>query len=145
MTDRPDREDVALPLAEERIHVERHRRVSGRVRVSTRVVEETRPVDIRLEVEEVAVERVPVGTWIDAAPEPRTEGDVTIIPVVEEVPVVVTRLRLVEEIRIVRRRTDRHIREEVTTRRTDAVVERLPADAGDETPPTQRTNNGEHP
>ena len=64
----------------------------GKVRVVRRV--ETIPVAETVQTwqEVVDVERVPVNREIEAAPEPRTEGDVIVIPVVEEIVVTETRL-----------------------------------------------------
>ena len=50
------------------------------------------------------VERVPVDQFVDEAPQVRTEGDVTIIPVLEERYVLEKRLVLVEELHIRRER-----------------------------------------
>jgi hypothetical protein len=57
-------------------------------------------------VEDVQVERVPVNRMLDGPVDSRQEGDVTILPVVEEVFTVQRRLLLKEEIRITRRRTE---------------------------------------
>jgi stress response protein YsnF len=61
---------------------------------------------------------------VDAAPPVRTEGDVTIVPVLEEVLVVEKRLVLKEELRI--RRSRRQETEEIPVRlrKQRAVVER---------------------
>ena len=70
------------------------------------------------------IERVPVGEFVDAVPAVREEGDVTILPVVEEVVVTTRRLRLVEEVRIRRvHSTDAHV-ETVTLREQHVVVTR---------------------
>jgi stress response protein YsnF len=69
------------------------------------------------------VERVPVGRWIAAPADIRQEGDTTIYPVVEEVLVVEKRLRLVEEVRVTRRRATRQVREEVSLRHEEILVE----------------------
>ncbi|WP_128254508.1 YsnF/AvaK domain-containing protein [Falsirhodobacter deserti] len=115
-----------LPITEERASVSKERHVSGRVRVSTRTetVESRLPVD--LTETEVDVVRVPVDRRIDAAPEVVTQGDLTIIPVVEERLVVTRELYLREEIHV--RRVERRETAEVpvTTRRQTAIVERLP-------------------
>jgi stress response protein YsnF len=57
-------------------------------------------------------------------PEVRTEGDVTIVPVVEEEPVVTTRQVLREEIRITRRRGQRSVDVPLQLLRQRAVVTR---------------------
>ena len=78
--------------------------------------------------ERFEIERVPVGRTVEAVPPARTEGDLTIMPVVEEIGVVERRLVLKEEIHIRRvRHTERH-RETVTLRAQDAVV--TPVEAG---------------
>jgi hypothetical protein len=65
-------------------------------------------IDEPLFTDEVSVERVPVNRIVDKAPETRQEGDVTIIPVIEEVITVEKRLLLREEVRIRRSRTEVH-------------------------------------
>jgi hypothetical protein len=57
-----------------------------------------------LYADDVAIDRVPVNRIFDEAPTTRQEGDVTVIPVVEEVLVVQKRYMVKEEIRIDRRR-----------------------------------------
>jgi hypothetical protein len=63
------------------------------------------PVDEPLFVEDVSVERVPINRIIDGPMDTRREGDVTIIPVIEEVFTVQKRLMLREEVRVTRKRT----------------------------------------
>ncbi len=65
-------------------------------------------IDEPLFTDEVSVERVPVNRIVDRAPETRQEGDVTIIPVIEEVITVEKRLLLREEVRIRRSRAEVH-------------------------------------
>jgi hypothetical protein len=57
-----------------------------------------------LYTEEADVRRVPVNRIVTEVPQTRQEGEVTIVPVLEEVLVVEKRLLLKEEIHIVRRR-----------------------------------------
>jgi stress response protein YsnF len=77
-----------------------------------------------LGVSEVEVTRIPVGREIDTVPEVRTEGDVTIVPVVEEVLVLTKRLVLKEEVHITRRRSSKAVEVPVTLRRQRAIVMR---------------------
>ncbi len=63
-------------------------------------------LDERLFADEVAVERVPVNRIVDQMPETRQDGDVLIVPVVEEVLTIQKRLLLKEEVRIQRRRNE---------------------------------------
>jgi stress response protein YsnF len=122
MTGQTDRADV-LPLVEERLVVDR-RRTGGvvRVRTDTEAVDEIAAID--LESQEVEVSRVPVGRVVEGPQPVRTEGDLTVIPLVEERMVVTTELVLVEEIHIRRRVTRERVEHPVTLRRQTAVVER---------------------
>jgi len=78
------------------------------------------------------VERVALDIPIDHMPDVRTEGDLIIVPVVEEVLVVEKRLILKEEIRIRRLVQVEHIDQEVTLRSQQAVVEREDFDTQDD-------------
>lgn len=126
--------DDVLTVAEEqaRIAVERHETGGVRVRVVTEEAPEAFPV--ALEAEQVEVTRHPVGREVEAFPGIREEGDLTIIPVVEERAVVVTRLFLVEEIHIRRTRSTETVEVPVTLRRQRAVVEPLDPGAADPGP-----------
>ena len=117
-----------IPLIEEQLRVGKRLVETGRVRIHT-VVDESRVwVKEDLQREEVEVVRVKVDRQIDTIPEIRTENDVMIIPVVEEVVVVEKRLILVEELHVHRRRTVDHVEEPVVLRRTRAEVERVAGD-----------------
>ena len=79
---------------------------------------------IPVQTETLEVERVAIGRWIEAPAGIRQEGDTTVYPVVEEVLVVEKRLRLVEEVRVTRRWDTRQVRETVSLRREEILVER---------------------
>jgi uncharacterized protein (TIGR02271 family) len=117
-----------VPLIEEQLRVGKRLVETGRVRIHTMVDESRVWVKEDLQREEVEVVRVPVDRQIDTVPEIRTENDVMIIPVVEEVVVVEKRLILVEELHVHRRRTVDHVEEAVVLRRTRAEVERVAGD-----------------
>ena len=126
-------EDV-LTVVREQAHVSVERRETGGVRV--RVVTDEGPVlyPVELESETVEVTRHPVEREVEAPPAPREDGDVTIIPVVEERAVLVTRLFVVEEIHIRRTRVTETVEVPVTLRRQRAVVEPLEPGAADPGP-----------
>lgn len=72
---------------------------TGRVRIVKRVETETIPLSLDSVETEYTVERRPVGELYDERPAAtRREGDATVYSVIREVPVVVTRYELVEEI-----------------------------------------------
>jgi stress response protein YsnF len=124
---KPD-EERDIPVIEEEAHVEKRSVETGRVRVSARthVFEETVGADLMQEAVEVF--RVPLNRVVDAAPAIRTEGNVTIVPVMEEIAVVETRLVLREEIHIRRTASSHHVDTPVSLRRQDVRVERAEAE-----------------
>ncbi|MET1756606.1 DUF2382 domain-containing protein [Novosphingobium sp. RD2P27] len=113
---------IRIPIVEERIHLEKQKVETGRVRVTSRVVSETQPVHETLATVRVQVERVPVDRVVTEAPPVRTEGNRTIIPVTEEV--LVKCIRVTEEIHLVEERTESPFENEVTLRRTEVDVAR---------------------
>ena len=119
----PVAEEV-IPLVEEIATVGKRQVVTGRVRVQTvtDTIEELAHAEVQRE--SVEVTRVPIDKVVETAPEIRTEGDVTILPIVEEVLVVEKRLVLKEELHIRRRIATEAVEVPVTLRKQRAIVER---------------------
>lgn len=117
-------EEKVVPVIEETAVVYKERVVTDRVRLHKRVQATREVLDIPVQTESLDVERVAIGRWIETPADIRQEGDTTVYPVVEEVLVVEKRLRLVEEVRVTRRRATRQVREEVSLRREEILVER---------------------
>ncbi len=131
--------ELVVPLVREQVEIGTRAVERGRVRVSKRVLQEEQVVGLPLEVQEARIERVRVDRWVDEPPTPRLEGDELIVPVLEEVLVVEKRLRVREEVHVRLERRTQQVERQVTVRREEAVVERLPAsDAGGETDPDRR-------
>ncbi|HYF54882.1 MAG TPA: YsnF/AvaK domain-containing protein [Salinarimonas sp.] len=122
--ERRDGEVERIPIVEEEARIEKRVVEGGRVRVHTSVEERQQVLRETLAHEEVSVERVPIDREVSAMPDIREEGDVTVIPVVEEILVVERRLRLKEEIRIRKTRRTEAVEVPVTVRATRATVER---------------------
>lgn len=116
-----------IPIVEERAVVVKRKTLTEGVRVRTVVREEEATIEEPVTTEEVEVERVPLGTWVDAPVPVRQEGETTIITLVEEVVVVEKRLRATEEVRITKRQDIERSAQTVTLRREEAVVEHLGA------------------
>jgi uncharacterized protein (TIGR02271 family) len=102
-----DVQETIIPLYEEAVSVTRRRVERGRYRIDVRVVERDQSIEQTLDRQDVEVERIAVGRVVETAPEIRHDGDVMIIPIVEEEVVLVTRLVLREEIRIRKKTTQR--------------------------------------
>jgi uncharacterized protein (TIGR02271 family) len=118
------REEHVLPVMEEELRVDKREVVTGKIQVRTVVESFEKVARATLEGEEIEVTRVPIGKELKNIPEQRTEGDVLIIPVVEEVLVVEKRLVLKEELHMRRRTTREDVEVPVTLRKQRAVVER---------------------
>jgi uncharacterized protein (TIGR02271 family) len=98
---------------------------TGKVRITKQVSERVETIDEPGLREEVEVERVPVDRIVDSFPEVQVDGDVTIIPVVEEVYVVKKRFRVKEEVRVRRIRKEEIHSQEVSLRSEQVKVERV--------------------
>jgi uncharacterized protein (TIGR02271 family) len=122
-------QEAVTPIVEEKISVTKRERETGRVvvHVTPHLRDET--IDVPLTEEHVEIERVPVNEFVAGPVSVRQEGDVTVVPVLEEVLVVEKRLMLREEIRITRRRETRRHVEHVTLRTEEARVLRADGDA----------------
>ena len=120
--DGPD--EINLPLVEETATVGKREVTTGKVVVRTLVDVEDRLLREALSEQSVDVQRVEIGRVVDVAPQIRTEGDVTVIPVLEERIVVEKQLVLVEEIRITRRTSVETVEVPVRLRTQRAIVER---------------------
>ena len=117
-------DDAVVTLVEERLDVSRRRVAAGLVRVATHTETREEVAEVELDTYRIEVTRIPVDRVVEVAPGARTEGDTTIVPVLEERLVVVRQLVLKEELHI-RHVIDRQlVREPVTLRRQHATVER---------------------
>ena len=116
---------ISIPLAEEEVSVGVERRTTGRVRVGTVTGSFEEHVSADVESSDVDVQRVQVGRVVEAVPEIRVDGDVTIIPVIEEVLVIEKRLVLKEELHVTRTRVRERIEVPVTLRRQEVMIERI--------------------
>ena len=124
-------ERETLLEVEERVDIRTVTKETGVVQARTVTETEDVAVDADGWRQAVEVERVPVNQPVDAVQDVRVEGDVTIVPVYEEVLVVTKQLVLREEVRLVTRRDRVPGPDAVTLRRQRVEVERLPPDPDD--------------
>jgi len=127
-----DEVERRLPLVEERARIEK-RVLERNVRIRTATKETQQVVSDALCREQVDVRRVPVNREIDAVPDLREEGDVIVIPVVEERAVVIKRLVLVEELHVQRKVVQEVVEVPVSLRSTEVFVESDNASSDEQT------------
>jgi uncharacterized protein (TIGR02271 family) len=111
-----------VPLVAEELSVAKRTVETGQVVVHVVPTVERQELEIPLLEETVEVEHVPVNQFVEAPFPVRQEGDVTIVPVFEEVLVVEKRLMLKEEIRLVRRKVATRERQTFDVRKETAHV-----------------------
>lgn len=120
--------ESVIRLAEEDITVSKRSGDVGGVQVSRVTRTYRKPIEEILRQEKVEVERVALDQPVDDVPPVRQEGDVIIVPVVEEIISVERRLVLKEEVRIRKVETTEKYQDEVTLHKQEAVVTRLDAE-----------------
>jgi stress response protein YsnF len=118
-----DRASIVIPVAREEVAVGSHRVLTGKLRIQKTVRTRVTAVDQRLAREELVVEHVAMDRAVDTPPPTRWEGETLVVPVVAEV--LVKQLRLVEEVRITRRRTVERHTADVPLRHEEVHVERI--------------------
>lgn len=126
-----DKGEIVVPLIAEEISIGKRVVETGGMRVHKTVSEETQTINEPILREHIEVERVPLNKYVETAPAIRYEGEVMIVPVLEEVVVTEKRLLLREEIRLVKRREEIANVQEVTLRREEISVEEFEAENPD--------------
>lgn len=117
-------ERTVIPVIHEEAVFDKKVVETGKVRISKRIREFEETIDEPLFREEVVVERVPVNQFVEARPGVRQEGDVMIIPVVEEQVFVQKRLVLVEELRVRKQVVETHQPQRITLLKEEVDVTR---------------------
>jgi len=120
-----DDRTLVFPVIQEEAFIDKQVVETGKVQISKRISEHEEVIDVPLFREEVTVERIVVNQYVDQPPQVRHEGDVMIIPVVQEQVVVQKRLVLVEELRVRKQIVETHQPQNVTLRREDVDVRRI--------------------
>jgi stress response protein YsnF len=117
-------DELRIPIVEETAQV--FKRAATTDRVVVRTGAEEHPVTIREQLfrGHVVANRVAIEREVTEAPPIRTEGEVTIIPVVEERLVVEKRLFLVEEVHLTRETALEQVEVDEVLRRTRVDIDR---------------------
>ncbi len=114
--------EIVVPLQAEEAVISRQVVPGATVRVETVTRERDHAVDETIYKETVEFERVPVGREVAVMPEVVQDGDLTIVPIVEEVVVVTRKLILKEEIHLRRVKSAVQHQETLVLRKQEAVV-----------------------
>ncbi|HEY7297951.1 MAG TPA: DUF2382 domain-containing protein [Xanthobacteraceae bacterium] len=120
-------ETETFQVIEEEARIHKRAVSTGRVRIRTPIDAKSEIASARLEEHQVEITRVPVNKAVVRTPAVRTENDIVIIPVMEEVLIVEKQLILKEELHVRRRVIEDRVEVPVTLRKQRAVVERLEA------------------
>jgi uncharacterized protein (TIGR02271 family) len=140
--DNPKEEQtITVPVRQEQLHVATRLVDTGEgTRIHKTIVEKPYEIDEALLRDEIVVKHVAIDKIValSDAPSPHHEGDTFIVPVLEEVLIVEKRLRIKEELHIVKKtHEERHV-ETVTLKSEDISIERF--DEGREEPERQAHN-----
>jgi uncharacterized protein (TIGR02271 family) len=125
---RRDVSAVTMPVLAEKLTVQVRRSERARIRISKTVQEDQVTVEPLATRQEISITRVPIDRFIEGPLGVRREGDTLIIPVCEEVPVVVMKTKLKEEVRVTTRTVSERRPTQVGVRREQVTIERIPSD-----------------
>ena len=123
-----ERGEIIVPLIAEEIVISKKTVETGGIRVHKTVREDVQQINEPIIREHLDIERVAVNQFVETAPAIRYEGDVMIVPVLEEVVVTQKRLMLREEIRLTKRREEIANVQEITLRREEISLEKIRTD-----------------
>ncbi|TKW68192.1 MAG: DUF2382 domain-containing protein [Paracoccus denitrificans] len=123
-----DLDNPTIEIAEEVATIRKRVVDHGGVRLETITDTHEELLSTDLLRSEITVQRVPRDEVVAEAPRVREEGNVTIIPILEERAVIRTELVLVEEVHLIRTETTDTVEVPVSLRRQRAVETRLKPD-----------------
>lgn len=93
-------EEFIIPLAEERIEIEKKQYVKSQFKVERKTEVKKIAINEQLISRQAEIKHVPIGQYISDIPQVREENGVKIIPIFEEHIEIVKKIYLKEEIRI---------------------------------------------
>lgn len=117
-------EKQVIEVLKEEIKISKELVETGKVIVHKEVETHVENHKIQLMSEDLDVKRIQINKKIDSMPVTRTEGDVTIIPVVREVAVVTKILMLMEEVHITRKSETKTEELEIPVRKESIDIKR---------------------
>ena len=118
-----------IPIVEERARIEKTMVERGVVSITTSVKESEELIEDALRHQEVDIQHVSINSEVDSIPRIRQDGDVIVIPIVEERAVIVKRLFLVEELHVRVNTVEETVNIPVVLQSTEVSVERKEPDS----------------
>lgn len=134
-----------VPVVHEEMHVGVRQVDTGRgVRLHKTVSEQTHQIDQTLMRDAISVKRVPIDKIVplSEAPVARQEGNTWIVPILEEILIVEKRLRIKEEVHIVRTAQAEPYADTVVLRSEQVTIERFDDTAKTRAEPQVHPSNG---
>ena len=125
---RDDHSSIVIPVTREEITIEKEVIETGKVYVRTRVKEEEANINVPVVSEHYEIDRVPVNQVYPTPPPVRYEGDILVVPVIEEIVVVEKRYKVTEEVRLTKKKTETPYLQQITLRKEVVQVERISSD-----------------
>lgn len=119
-----DETNRVFPVIQEEAIVEKRLVETGKVVISKKIGEHEEIVDVPLFQEKVDVERVPINQVVQERPATRQEGEVVIIPVVQEQVFYQKRLVLIEELHVRKQVVQVHQPQKITLVKEDVEIKR---------------------
>lgn len=118
------KETESMPLAEEQASIAKQRKVHSRISLTRSTQEVEKLLETELTHEHVDIEHVAKNYQVadDYSAEIRQEGDVLIIPVIEEQVEIITRRVLKEEIHIHKHASKEDFQQKVTLRNQEVKI-----------------------
>ncbi|MDB5251532.1 MAG: hypothetical protein JWP27_701 [Flaviaesturariibacter sp.] len=120
-----------IPVIEEFMTVDKEMVETAKVYITKRSDVKDATVNIPLVREGYTIERRPVKSKVyEKAPPTRYEGENIIIPVVQEVLVIEKRYEVIEEVHVIKTRTETPHIQQVPLMKEEVIVERVPIERG---------------
>jgi uncharacterized protein (TIGR02271 family) len=120
-----------IPVIQEFMTVDKEMVDTAKVYITKRSDIKDATVNIPLVREGYTIERRPVKNKIfEKAPETRYEGENIIISVVQEILVIEKRYEVIEEVHVIKTRTETPHIQQVPLMKEEVIVERVPIDRG---------------
>lgn len=112
-----DRDNIAeeqhIPIYREEVHINKETVITGTVNIKRNTLHRHIAVKESMHNQDVTVDVVPIGKYIDSIPHTSEQDGMTIIPVYEEHIQIVKRIYLKEEVRISKKETEHPFEQQI--------------------------------